>query len=162
MDNKLRLSFEYDLFDNEDELFNDWKLLLVKAREVMTNAYSPYSNYKVGAALLLENGEIVTGSNQENAAFPSGLCAERVAFFAAGSAHPGVAIKRAVVVARKPGNNNLEVAAPCGGCRQVMLEYELKQEKPIQLLLVYKNSKFLVASSIESLVPLSFNKHNLE
>ena len=162
MDEKLRLSFEYDLFKDEESLFDDWKLLLNKAREVLSNAYAPYSEYRVGAALLLENGEIVTGSNQENAAFPSGLCAERVAFFAAGSNYPDLQIKKAVVIAMKAGKENPEVAAPCGACRQVMLEYEIKQKKPIQLLMVYKNSKFIVSNSIENLVPFSFNKYNLK
>lgn len=162
MDNKLRLSFEYDLFNNEEELFEDWKLLLARAREALNTSYSPYSNYKVGAALLLVNGEIVTGSNQENAAFPSGLCAERVAFFTAGAKYPGIAIKRAAVVAQKPDNEQLVPAAPCGACRQVMLEYEVKQEKPIELLMVYKEGKFLSSPSIEHLVPFTFNKFNLK
>ena len=162
MDNKLRLSFEYDLFNSEESLFDDWKLLLKKAREALDRAYSPYSNYKVGAALLLDNGEIITGSNQENAAFPSGLCAERVAFFSAGSDFPGILINKAAVIAVKNTDQKLEVAAPCGACRQVMLEYEIHQKKPIQILMAYKNSKFLVAPSIDSLVPFAFNKYNLK
>lgn len=162
MEEKLRLSFEYDLFDGEESLYDEWKLLLNKAREAKDKAYAPYSNYHVGAALLLETGEVITGCNQENASFPSGLCAERVAFFKAGSDYPGVRIKKIAVIAQKPGKSVPEIASSCAACRQVMLEYEIKQEKPIQLMMVYKNSKFLVTPSIESLIPLSFSKKNLE
>ena len=104
--------------------------LITSAKEASMAAYAPYSNFPVGAAVLLENGLIIKGNNQENMAYPSGLCAERVAFFAASSQYPHEKIMAAAVYIEKPGPNDV-FACPCGSCRQVMYEYEWKQKSSI-------------------------------
>ena len=113
------------------------------------------------SAVLLENGKIVTGNNQENAAYPSGLCAERVAIFYASAQFPKVAIK-AVAVAVKAENTVIdEPLSPCGGCRQVIAEYETKFEKPIRIIMSGEKGQIYIAKSIESLLPLMFTKKYL-
>ena len=129
------------------------------ARAVSKHAYAPYSKFNVGAAVLLENNEIVTGSNQENAAYPSGLCAERVAMFYTSANHPDKQIKAIAVVANK--NGTWKTAMPCGACRQVVREYETKQESPIQVIMAYKDGQYLIANRGEDLLPLSFTKTDL-
>jgi len=129
--------------------------LVDKAREATGNSYSPYSNFSVGAALLLENGEIITGSNQENAAYPSGLCAERVALFYANSQYPGVGIRHLVIAARSKTGFVKSPISPCGSCRQVMVEVEQRQQQPVQVWLVGENG-ILSISKASDLMPLAF------
>ena len=117
-------------------------------------AYAPYSHFHVGAALLLSDGTIVEGNNQENVAYPSGLCAERVALFAAGASFPEIPVVTLAIVAMKDGMIQPEIA-PCGGCRQVMLETELRYEQPIRVLLCGREETILVASA-KDLLPISF------
>lgn len=138
-----------------DELDPEWKKLIDRADDAVSRAYALYSNYEVGAAILLDNSQIITGSNQENAAYPSGLCAERVAVFSASSNFPGSIIKRIVVKGRKK-DENFSICTPCGGCRQVLLEYEIKQKHPIELLILNENKNYLIFPSIENLLPLAF------
>lgn len=124
------------------------------AISAMDGAYAPYSQFQVGAAILLEDGIVVKGSNQENAAYPSGLCAERVAFFAAGSQHPG---KRMLAVAITTSYPLPHPISPCGACRQVMAEYELKQDSAIRVLLVSKNGAIHILNQARDLLPMYFS-----
>lgn len=119
-------------------------------------AYAPYSGFYVGAALLLENGEIILGNNQENIAFPSGLCAERVAFFFAKANYPEIAISKAAIVAHSPGKQITDPVTPCGSCRQVMAEYEFKQKKKIKIILATTSGKVLVTENVFSMLPMMF------
>jgi cytidine deaminase len=135
--------------------------LIDKATKACENAYAPYSNFHVGAALLLENGEVITGNNQENAAYPSGLCAERVALFYAGANFPNVPITKIAVVARKKHDDKILPVSPCGSCRQVMVEYEKKQEKALQIILKGADKSFIIVPFARDLLPLAFDKDAL-
>ena len=142
---------------------SDWKELnfadqqLVRAAEnVMKSAYSPYSKFSVGASLLLSNGEIVTGSNQENIAYPSGLCAERVALFYAGSNFPKENVETLCVVAKGDLIDVNTLLSPCGGCRQVMVETESRQDKKYRVIMVNQNGSVIIFNSATDLLPLAF------
>jgi cytidine deaminase len=142
---------------------NPEDLLLVRAAEEgLKKAYAPYSHFHVGASVLLENGITVTGNNQENMAFPSSLCAERVAVFAATSSYPGVRIKAIAVVARSDDFPLEEAVTPCGGCRQALIEYENNQGSPIRVILASYTEKALILNSIADLLPLSFKGERLK
>lgn len=156
------IGFQYEVFDSLDELADDELLLVERAKEASEVAYAPYSRYRVGAALKLSDGRIVIGSNQENVAYPSGLCAERVAFFAAGAQFPGKRIEKVAIIAQSDDFLVHEPVAPCGACRQSMSEYEFKQDAPIRLLLVSQDGKVWVVESINSLLPLVFNESKLK
>ena len=119
-------------------------------------AYAPYSNFNVGAAVLIKDGTIVEGNNQENVAFPSGLCAERVALFTAGASFPAIPVIAIAIVAIKNGVVQ-QVISPCGGCRQVMLETEQRYGQPIRILLCGRDETILV-TSIRDLLPFSFSE----
>ena len=144
----------------KNNLPDEVKGLIVMAREAAEKAYSPYSEFQVGAALLLENGELFTGSNQENAAYPSGLCAERVALFYANAKNPGVAIKHLVIVAKNKNGYVKTPISPCGACRQVMLETEKRQTTPMQVWLVGESTVYNIPAAID-LLPLAFVPENL-
>ena len=124
--------------------------------EATEGAYAPYSNFYVGVAVLLENGTIVKGNNQENAAFPSGLCAERVAIFYVGSNYPGERIKAIAVTARSANYTQGEPVTPCGSCRQSLLEYELNQQSDIPVYMISPSGEIIVSKSIKQLLPLHF------
>lgn len=144
-----------------EELESSDKNLVELAIDSAKTAYAPYSHFRVGAAVLLENGEIVKGSNQENAAYPSGLCAERVALFYANSVFPDTKVNTIVVVVIDSENQIIkQTASPCGSCRQVIAEAEMRFEKPIRMVLVSKES-ILIFDSIEDLLPLSFKQKDL-
>lgn len=143
-----------------DELCTEHQELISKAKEQVQKAYAPYSQFQVGAAILLENGEIFAGSNQENSAYPSGLCAERVAMFYANSQYPHVAVKSIAVTAFTNGNFLSEPVTPCGSCRQVLLETELRFEKDIEILLYGTKEVFLI-QNVKQLLPLCFEKSSL-
>jgi cytidine deaminase len=131
------------------------------AVEARLNAYAPYSRFLVGCAISLENGEIVTGNNQENAAYPSGLCAERVAIFAAGARCPGIGI-RAIAITAGPKDKDLTTPVPpCGACRQSIAEYENKQKNSIQIFFMGTDGKVVESSSIKDLLPLAFDREYL-
>ena len=143
-----------------DELSEEQKKLLNKAKEQTQKAYAPYSNFRVGAAVLLENGEIITGNNQENAAYPSGLCAERVAMFYANAQFPDVAVKALAIAAWTNGNFLAEPVSPCGACRQVLLETGTRFEKDFPVLL-YGTESVYVIEKAKDLLPLNFVKESL-
>ena len=137
------------------ELSSDDRELLDKAHEAASNAFAPYSDFRVGSAVRLKSGQIVIGSNQENISYPTGLCGERVALFSANAQYPGQEI--AVMATVSPS----EIAeptgfAPCGGCRQVILESELRQSTPIKLLFQVRNEDVLISESADNLMPFSF------
>jgi cytidine deaminase len=145
-----------------DELNNSETILLEKAIAASKNAYAPYSRFNVGAAVLLADGTIVIGNNQENVAYPSGLCAERVAFFAAGAQYPGMEIRSVAIYAYSDVFEVKDAVAPCGACRQAMAEYELKQGKPISLLIAGPEGNVKKITDVSSLLPLIFNETNLK
>ena len=143
-----------------DELKNEYKQLLEKAKEQVNNAYAPYSGFQVGAAVELENGEIFTGNNQENAAYPSGLCAERVAMFYANANYPNVAVKTLAIAAFTNGKFLPNPVTPCGSCRQVLLETESRFGKNIPVLL-YGTEEVYLIENVKQLLPLCFEKSSL-
>jgi cytidine deaminase len=136
------------------------KQLLDMAIRASERAYAPYSSFKVGTAILLEGGIIATGSNQENAAYPSGLCAERVAVFSASAEYPNRIIEKIAVVSKEK-NGQLRPVTPCGACRQVLYEYEVKQEQPIGMILVGENQTLMEFKDMQSLLPFGFGKDQL-
>lgn len=130
--------------------------VLDAAIEATDTAYAPYSNFHVGAALLMDDGKIVKGSNQENVAYPSGLCAERTALFSAGVSHSGMAVRTLAIVARNP-EGKLVDALPCGACRQVMAEQQSRQGSSMRVICYCSDEKLLVFENIESLLPFGFD-----
>jgi len=143
-----------------DELSTEYQQLMNKAKEQVHKAYAPYSGFYVGAAIQLENGEIVCGNNQENSAYPSGLCAERVAMFYANAQFPNVAVKAMAIAAYTNGDYMEEPITPCGSCRQVLLETEMRFEKDITILLYGKKHVFRL-ENVKQLLPLCFEKSSL-
>ncbi len=142
-------------YDNFNELPEKEQELIIKAREIASKAYAPYSGFHVGAAVLLENGEIITGNNQENAAYPSGLCAERTAVFYAKSQYPDIAILSIAITASVNGKFLSEPAYPCGACRQVLLEARNRSGKTMQVILA-GDEITEVLSDARDLLPLPF------
>ncbi|HQK39631.1 MAG TPA: cytidine deaminase, partial [Flavobacterium alvei] len=132
--------------------------LMKQAIEVRKNAYAPYSKFRVGAALLLDNGQIVLGSNQENAAYPSGLCAERVAVFQAGAVYPDAKILKMAITAASDTNQTTDPIPPCGSCRQSIAEYEIKQNTPIEIYFMGEIGVIYKSDSLKNLLPLLFDK----
>jgi len=126
------------------------------ARSAIETSYSPYSKFAVGAAILLDEGEIIYGSNQENIAYPSGICAERAALFSYGSQGLSRKIIKLGIIAINHNSELLATSSPCGACRQVMLEYELKQEYEFEVIFYY-NNKYVISSSAKLLLPFHFH-----
>jgi cytidine deaminase len=137
------------------------KKLIAAAKHATEKSYAPYSNFKVGAALLLENGEIITGNNQENAAYPSGLCAERVAIFYANSIYPDQKVIAIAIAAFTNNTFTKDAITPCGGCRQVLLEAEKRFGTPMRILMCGEESVYVV-NSMKDLLPLSFGEEQLK
>ena len=154
---KQKVCFELQVFDSINELSQESQELMQKAIAARKDAYAPYSNFLVGAAVLLENGEVVIGNNQENASFPSGLCAERVAVFQAGARYPGVTIKSIAISAASKRYTVDKPAAPCGNCRQSISEYEVRQKSPIELFLMGETGQIIRCASIADILPLAFD-----
>lgn len=149
---EIRTNITYCSFD---ELSKQEKELINAAKKAGLEAYAPYSGFKVGSAVLLDNGKILTAGNQENAAYPSGLCAERVVLFYANATYPQNRVLSLAVTANKGGIFTKDPITPCGSCRQVLLESEQRQNTAIRLLL-YGEKEVAVAESAASLLPLSF------
>ncbi|PWJ34196.1 cytidine deaminase [Sediminitomix flava] len=161
MKKKIQLTTEIEVFETFSDLPLQFQNLMKAAEQISEKAYAPYSNFQVGAALQLENGEIVTGSNQENAAYPSGICAERSAIYWTGSNYPDQKITAIAVVGKPKDAQDFVATAPCGACRQAMFEYEMKQESPIPLLMIWENGEYYLFPSLGSLLPLHFDKSAL-
>ena len=157
----ISITSNLEVYDSFDELSEDIKSLMHKAFEVRDNAYAPYSKFKVGAAILLDNGEIVVGSNQENASYPSGLCAERTAIYYAGAKFPHAKIMKMALSAKSMNHRVISPIAPCGACRQAIAEYEVKQESPIEIYFMGESGKVVKSNSIKELLPLLFDNSYL-
>jgi cytidine deaminase len=151
----------FETFKNLEELDNESKYLVHKAKEAAHHAYAPYSKFHVGAALMLEDGTVVTGSNQENAAYPLCMCAERVALYTVASQHPGKRITKMAIVAHKKNHKELAAAGSCGACRQVMAEFEERQHKPFEIIMHHTDSQWIKCASANSLLPFIFNSQSL-
>ncbi len=144
-----------------NELSDNHKLLVDAAKEATTRSYAPYSRFNVAAAIMLDNGEIVVGTNQENSAYPSGLCAERVAMFYANSRYPEASPIALAIATFAQGEFLAEPITPCGACRQVLLESEDRYGTPIEVLMFGTNHIYHI-SSVKDLLPLSFDKSSLK
>lgn len=155
------ISISYKEFESIDELNKSQQLLLTEASKACLKAYAPYSGFKVGAAVRCSNGSIFTGNNQENAAYPSGLCAERIAVFAAMSANNTTIEQLAITIKSEKGNTD-EPVAPCGACRQVLAEYEQKQSKKIEIIFSSESGKTIIVDGVDSLLPFVFNNKFLQ
>jgi len=158
---KIKIYSEISVFENENELSEEVRQLMAKAVAIREMAYAPYSHFKVGAALLLENGIVVTGNNQENAAYPSGMCAERVAIWAAGSQYPQHKTLKMAITARSENHLLNEPIPPCGACRQAIAEYEIKQDKNIEIYFMGEVGKIYKSDSLHDLLPLIFDSSKL-
>ena len=155
------ISIMYREYTNQQELPEEMKHLIDEARMISEKAWSPYSGFCVGAAVKLDNGLIFTGNNQENAAYPSGLCAERTALFYANANYPNVPATAIAISARNVNGMVKEPVKPCGSCRQVLLEAEMRFNHPIKIILDGQNSIF-VFEGIDSLLPMSFKPDALK
>jgi len=158
---KIQFVIDIESYTNENELISDDLKLINEAKKACDNAYAPYSNFKVGAAVLLEDGTVVTGTNQENAAYPSGLCAERTALFYANSKYPDKAVKGIAIVAKSNGEYTNTPVGPCGACRQVILETENRYKTDIKIIMSGKSETQIVKSA-KSLLPVSFSDKDLD
>jgi cytidine deaminase len=156
-----KFEFSYKVFDNIDELPEEQRSLLKKAQEVSDHAYAPYSHFHVGSVAKLINGEIVTGTNQENASYPVGLCAERVLLASASSQFPNVPIEVIAISYKSETQKNDHPVSPCGICRQSLQEYESRVNHPIQLILGGMTGEVYVIDSAGKLLPLAFTKGEL-
>lgn len=159
--NDHHISTKFSVFDNQNELSAIENELLNKAVQARDNAYAPYSSFKVGAAVLLDNGEVFLGNNQENAAYPSGMCAERVAIWSAMSAIPNGKIKQIYISASSNKKKVDRPVAPCGACRQAIAEYEVRQEENIEIFFTGETGKIVKAYSIKDLLPWMFDNSML-
>jgi cytidine deaminase len=158
---EITITTTISVFDSVADLPSEVQALMHQAVETRKNAYAPYSKFRVGAAILLDNGKIVLGSNQENAAYPSGLCAERVAIFQAGAMYPNAKIVKLAITAASDTNPTLSPIPPCGACRQSIAEYEFKQDTPIEIYFMGESGAVYKSNSITNLLPLSFDKTSL-
>lgn len=155
---KESFTFNYQLFSNWTDLPEQEQRLVDKAYEAMENAYAPYSEFKVGACALMDDGSFILGNNQENAAFPSGICAERVALFYAGANFPNKKVLTLCIVAKGELMPASQLLSPCGGCRQVMLESENRQKQPMRVILVNQDCRTMVLDSVIQLLPFGFGR----
>lgn len=153
---KKSLTISYTELEHYNLLDRHIQNMVEKAYEIAKNAYAPYSNFHVGACIELNDGTLITGSNQENIAYPSGLCAERVALFFAGANHPNESVKKIVVVAKGNLVGQDDCLSPCGSCRQVIAETERRQKENIEIYLVSQSGKTFIFDSIKDLLVFPF------
>ncbi len=158
---EIHITTSFEVFHSVADLSEEIQSLMQQAIEIRKKAYAPYSHFRVGAAILLDNGKIVLGSNQENAAYPSGLCAERVAIYQAGAIYPEAKMLTIAITAASDSNPTLSPIPPCGACRQSIAEYEFKQDTPIEIYFMGETGEVYKSNSINNLLPLSFNKNSL-
>lgn len=157
---EISLTLRYNQLEY-NELSSQDRQLLTAAVEAACSAYAPYSHFKVGAAVLLDSGEVISGNNQENAAYPIGLCAERVALFYANATHPNERVTTLAITVVDDNNEvKNDVISPCGACRQALAETEMRFSQPIRILLFAKN-QILEFQSVQTLLPLCFNQSDL-
>ncbi len=154
----ITITTEFSVFDTIQDLPDDIQDLMEQAVAIRKKAYAPYSKFRVGVAIILDNGKIILGSNQENAAYPSGLCAERVAIFHAGSNYPEAKIVTMAITAASDSNQTTTPIPPCGSCRQSIAEYEIKQQTPIEIYFMGEIGAIYKSESLKNLLPFMFNK----
>jgi cytidine deaminase len=159
---KKNLSISFEEYSSVDELSNSDRNLCLDSVKAMASSHSPYSGFRVGVAVLLASGKVVYGSNQENVAYPSGLCAERVALFAIGSSYPDDKIISMAISAQTDHFEIKEPVTSCGACLQVMAEYEKKQSSPINVLFYCLNGSIIRTMGIKSLLPFAFEETRLQ
>jgi cytidine deaminase len=158
---KIQEKFEYEVYDSVNELTESDAWLLNEARDVTQSAYAPYSHFQVGAVAKMANGQIVAGSNQENASFPVGLCAERVLLASAGSLYPKVPIETIAISYQGNNGGSDHPVAPCGICRQALHEFEERVKQPVRLVLAGMEGKIIVINGAHQLLPLAFSSKEL-
>lgn len=159
---KKNVSFEYEVFESVAELNQSDAKLLEAARKVTANAYAPYSQFNVGAVAKLTNGEIISGTNQENASYPVTICAERVLLSAASVVHPNEAIETLAISYDSHLGNNDKPVSPCGMCRQALAEYEVRTKKPIRLILSGMSGPVYIIEKVTDILPFSFGGADLK
>ena len=157
----LTITSNLEVYDSCEELPQDVQDLMEQAIEARDKAYAPYSKFKVGAAVLLDNGQVIPGSNQENASYPSGLCAERTAIFYAGAMYPEAKFLKIALSAKSLNHRVISPIPPCGSCRQAIAEYEVKQESPIEIFFMGETGKVVKSHSLKELLPLIFDNSYL-
>ncbi|WP_138434886.1 cytidine deaminase [Winogradskyella algicola] len=155
---EVKIESTFKVYEGFSELPDDIQHLMQSAIETRENAYAPYSKFKVGAAILLDNNEVVVGSNQENASYPSGLCAERTAIYYAGAKYPTAKILKMALTASSQNQITDSPIPPCGACRQAISEYEIKQDKPIEIYFMGATGKVVKSNSLANLLPLGFDR----
>ena len=154
---EIKITTSFTSYDHLEELPDEVQSLMNQAVISREKAYAPYSEFKVGAAILMENQEMVVGNNQENASYPSGLCAERVAVYHAGAVYPDIKIKTIAITVASNKYKVEEPAPPCGACRQALAEYEIKQKAPITVFFMGEQGKILSSDSVKNLLPFLFD-----
>lgn len=158
---KFSHSIEWSVYGENELQPADLKLVKA-AMEATSGSWSPYSGFRVGAALMLENGTVVTGSNQENAAYPSGLCAERTALFAAAHMYPGEAVTALAIAARNENGYTSQPITPCGACRQVLAETESRGKTPIRYILYGTEGTMVIEGGTDSILPFCFGAESMK
>ena len=158
---EIQIETKLSVFESFEELSHSEKEYMNQAIEIRKNAYAPYSKFLVGAAIVLDNGVVLQGSNQENAAYPSGLCAERVTIFYAGANYPNNKIVKLFISATPSDRDSENPIPPCGSCRQAIAEYEIKQDLPIEIYFMGAKGAVYKSDSLKNLLPFMFDKSNL-
>ena len=153
---EVKIETTLQVYDSISNLPEDLQQLMNSAIDARNNAYSPYSKFDVGAAVLLDNGKVISGSNQENASYPSGLCAERTAIYYAGATYPKAKMLKMALTASSQNQQTLKPIPPCGACRQAISEYEIKQDNPIEIYFMGVKGKVVKSKSLANLLPLVF------
>jgi len=159
---KVKIETNLEVFESVSELPKSIQKLMDKAHRASEHAYAPYSSFMVGVALLLDSGEIIIGNNQENAAYPSGMCAERVAIYQAGAQFPNSTFVALALTAKSMKQKNTTPVPPCGACRQAIAEYEVKQDSPIAIYFMGESGNVVKSNSIKELLPLIFDNSYLK
>jgi cytidine deaminase len=156
------INFSVEVYPSADHLANEDQSLLEAARKTTANAYAPYSNFLVGAVALLADGGTISGTNQENAAYPVGICAERVLLSAAATIHPGVAINTMAISYNNTNGASNHPISPCGMCRQSLAEYEQRTHQPIRIILSGMSGEVYVIQRASQLLPLTFSAGDMK
>ncbi|WP_431111232.1 cytidine deaminase [Winogradskyella poriferorum] len=155
---EVKIESTFKVYEDLSGLPDDIQQLMQSAIETRENAYAPYSKFKVGAAILLDNNEVIVGSNQENASYPSGLCAERTAIYYAGAKYPNAKVLKMAITASSQNQVTDSPIPPCGACRQSISEYEIKQDQPIEIYFMGVKGKVVKSHSLANLLPLGFDR----